>query len=133
MIECLILGDSIAVGTHMFRQECVSYANVGINSRDWNNKYLGKELTASTVVISLGSNDTAHIKTMEELLELRQNVKSSNVVWILPYNKLDKRSIVKLVADKFGDKVLTINKVSTDNVHPTTSGYKELATQTKEK
>ena len=127
MLECLILGDSIAVGTQMFRPECVAYANVGINSRDWNNKYLGKELTAPNVVISLGSNDTAYIKTMEELIELRQNVKSSNVVWILPANKLDKRSIVKLVAEKYNDRVLTINKVSPDNVHPTMSGYKELA------
>ena len=27
MIDCLIIGDSIAVGVKMFRPECVDYAN----------------------------------------------------------------------------------------------------------
>ncbi len=32
MIECLILGDSIAVGTAQARPECVAYVKSGINS-----------------------------------------------------------------------------------------------------
>ena len=36
MIDCLIVGDSIAVGTHHFKPECVAYAKGGINSNHWN-------------------------------------------------------------------------------------------------
>ena len=32
MLECLIIGDSIAVGTAMARPECVSYSKGGWNS-----------------------------------------------------------------------------------------------------
>ncbi len=39
MIECLILGDSIAVGTAQARPECVSYATSGINTTQFNKKY----------------------------------------------------------------------------------------------
>ncbi len=39
MIECLILGDSIAVGTAQARPECVAYATSGINTTQFNKKY----------------------------------------------------------------------------------------------
>ena len=39
MLECLIIGDSIAVGTAMARKECVSYARGGWNSWQWNKDY----------------------------------------------------------------------------------------------
>ena len=51
MLECLILGDSIAVGVHKARPECVAYVKSGINSRDYVNKYIGKDLAAQTVII----------------------------------------------------------------------------------
>jgi len=37
MIECLILGDSIAVGIGQMRPECVVQAKSGINSEDYAN------------------------------------------------------------------------------------------------
>jgi hypothetical protein len=40
MLECLILGDSIAVGTHQFRPDCVSYSKGGWNTKQWNRDYL---------------------------------------------------------------------------------------------
>ena len=57
MLECLIVGDSIAVGVSQVRPECQSIAKSGINSRDWNNKHLHKLKPARTLVISLGAND----------------------------------------------------------------------------
>jgi len=131
MIDCLVIGDSIAVGVQQFRQECAIYAKVGINSRDWNNKFIGKDLRANTVIISLGSNDSGNIKTAAELNELRQSVTSKKVVWILPSNNSDKRDIVKFIAEKYGDIVLGVNQLSKDGVHPTVAGYKELANNTK--
>ena len=40
MLDCLILGDSIAVGVHMFKKECVAYAKGGINSWQYNRDYV---------------------------------------------------------------------------------------------
>ena len=75
MLECLILGDSLAVGVGQIRKECVTYAKSGINSYDYVNRhvlYTKGNTAAKTVIISLGSNDTKNINTVEELDTLRQ-------------------------------------------------------------
>ena len=64
MIDCLIVGDSIAVGTHQFKPDCVAYAKGGINSWQWNRKFGDKQLGANTVIISLGSNDHEGVRTI---------------------------------------------------------------------
>jgi lysophospholipase L1-like esterase len=127
----MILGDSIAVGTANFRKECVAYAKGGINSRDWNKNYSNKDLSAKTVIISLGSNDHVGIRTILELQELRNQVKADRVFWILPAIKPDIQNMVKLVAEQYKDTVLPIARLQTDKVHPSWAGYKELANQTK--
>lgn len=130
MIECLIVGDSIAVGVHQHRPECVAYAKVGINSRNWNNRYLGKTLPTKTAIISIGSNDNK-IKTLDEAALMRESIDASErVYWILPANS-DKAAIIRIVADAFGDMVLYIPQLSKDGVHPTAKSYKQLADITK--
>ena len=59
MLECMIIGDSIAVGTAMARPECVSYSRGGWNSWQWNKDYLevAKSKPTKTLIISLGAND----------------------------------------------------------------------------
>ena len=131
MLDCLILGDSIAVGVAQFRPECVAYAKVGINSRNWVDKNITKELAANTVVISLGSNDSKNMKTLRELFALRQVVEAKRVYWIVPAVNAEAQEAVKIVADKFEDKILFIPEISKDKVHPTTNGYKELAKNTR--
>jgi lysophospholipase L1-like esterase len=139
MIECLILGDSIAVGTHMVRKECVSYSKGGWNSRQWNRDYLKNDLTAETVIISLGSNDHKHIHTEAELIKLREKVKGKRVFWILPSGNLKASEVsiqyiqltIKEIADKYGDTVLPITRLSKDGIHPTGAGYKDIAEKTK--
>jgi lysophospholipase L1-like esterase len=131
MLECLIIGDSIAVGTAQHRPECAVIARVGITSKSWVNKNITKELSAETVVISLGSNDSANIATLKELFSIRQVVKAKKVVWIVPAIKPDKQEAVEIVADKFEDKIVRITELSKDGVHPTTNGYKILANKTK--
>ena len=127
MLDCLILGDSIAVGTAQFRPDCAVYAKSGINSHNWLNKNVGKNLTAKSVIISLGSNDHQGVKTFHELMAIRQLTDAGRVYWILPANKPDVTEIVEIIARNFGDTILPITKVSKDGVHPTTVGYKELA------
>jgi lysophospholipase L1-like esterase len=132
MFECLILGDSIAVGTHRARLECVAYARSGINSQQFNKQYPG-EFFANSVVISLGTNDHKFVKTEQELENLRKRiVAKGRVIWILPSSKPEISSIVSNVAEKYGDMVLAPHPqyMSKDGIHPTGTGYRWLASFT---
>jgi len=136
MLECLILGDSLAVGVGQVRTECVTRAKSGINSYDYVNRHIFHtqgNTQAKTVIISLGSNDTAKINTFEELDSLRQLVDASHVYWIVPNIKEDKRRAVLAVADKYKDFVIDARQhdTSPDKVHPTYKGYKTISEKTK--
>jgi lysophospholipase L1-like esterase len=136
MLECLIMGDSLAVGVGQVRAECVTRAKSGINSYDYVNRHLlhtKGDTQAKNVIISLGSNDTEKINTFEELDTLRQLVQADRVYWILPNIKETKRKAVLAVARKYNDHIIDARGVdrSPDAVHPTHNGYKELAKQTK--
>lgn len=141
MLECLILGDSIAVGTHQFRKECVAYAKGGWNTKQWNRDYLQNDLTAGTVIISLGSNDHKYINTEAELLRMREKVKAQQVFWILPAGNLKAsevniqwiQALVRDIAHKYGDTVLPIKGLQKDGIHPSWAGYKDIAEHTKQK
>jgi len=127
MIDCLILGDSIAVGTHQYKQECRVIAQVGINSWKFNKAY-PSQFISNIVVISLGSNDHQGIRTRKELEDLRNRISSnSKVYWILPAIKLDVQEIVRDIAQRYNDFVLPIPSTQKDNVHPNVVGYKQLA------
>jgi lysophospholipase L1-like esterase len=136
MLECLILGDSLAVGIGQIRKECATYAKSGINSYDYVNRHLlytQGNTQAKTVIISLGSNDTKNIDTFEELDTLRQLVKADRVYWIIPNIKETKRRAVWDVARKYNDWVIDArgSDRSPDTVHPTYKGYKDIAEKTK--
>jgi lysophospholipase L1-like esterase len=132
MLECLIVGDSIAVGTASARPECVAYVKGGINSHQWLNKNIDKTpLIAKTVIISLGSNDHKYVKTESELQALRELTKADRVYWILPAIKPDIQAIVRKVAAQHGDTVLPITRLQSDGIHPSWAGYKELGEKAK--
>lgn len=131
MIECLIIGDSIAVGVAQFRNECVQHAQVGISSSGWRKKFADKDLTATSAIISLGSNDSPAVRTIWELEQIRSNTHASHVYWIVPAINPDVQSMVRTVAAARGDTIVNIPSVSRDGVHPTVAGYKQLAERTK--
>lgn len=131
MLECLIIGDSIAVGTKMFRPECTSYSRSGISSQGWNVQYLHNNLNADTVIISLGSNDQSSVVTKRELLKIRSKVRANRVYWIMPAIKPDMQNVVRQIALDFKDNIIYINQLSADKVHPTSNGYKIIAQQSK--
>jgi len=139
MLECLILGDSIAVGTKQFAPQCELVGKGGINTWQWNNMYPRADLTANVVIISLATNDHKYIKTREELLKMRARVKSSRVFWVLPAGNLKGSEVpiqtiqghVKFVAEQYGDTVLPINGLQKDGIHPSWSGYKDIIERTK--
>ena len=136
MLECIVLGDSIAVGTHLQRYECVSYSKGGINTWQWNKSYSDKDLNARTVIISLGTNDHKGVKTEQELLTMRNKVKASKVFWIMPpcndkFCKPNVNEIVKKIAEANGDVIIGTDRVQLDGIHPSWAGYRELANKTK--
>jgi lysophospholipase L1-like esterase len=137
MIECLILGDSIAVGVSQIRKECVSFVKSGINSKDFYNKHksmLSQPTKTGVTIISIGPNDTKSIDTIKYANLIRENI-NGKVYWILPSNtkKPEKFQIIKEVAAVWGDVVIErpADKISPDGVHPTYAGYKEIAEKTK--
>ena len=132
MIECLVIGDSIAVGVAQQRPECVAYAKGGWNTWQWNRDYLKNNLSARAVIISLGSNDHKGVRTKAELQRIREKVgTSSKVYWIVPAIKPDIQEIVKQMAIDYNDVVLPITRLQPDGIHPSWAGYKELAEKTK--
>lgn len=131
MIECLILGDSIAQGTHQYRPECELIATNGINSRQWNKQNATRELSAPITIISLGSNDHPGVRSLWELQQLRAKVVAQRVYWILPANNKDIQQMIQLIAQDYGDTVLPIPRLQKDGVHPSWAGYRQLAVSTK--
>ena len=135
MLECLIVGDSIAVGTAMARPECVSLSKGGINSSQWNRQNANNNITAKAVIISLGANDHRGVKTEDELRRLRAAVKADKVFWIDPGQ--DRKPVphdaIIRIAREYGDIIIARpkNHMSADGVHPTGRGYKIIAEQTK--
>lgn len=139
MLDCLIIGDSIAVGTHQVKTECVAYAKGGINSWQWNKKYLDKNpngFSTEVAIISLGTNDHSGVHTFKELQLMRRNIDAARVYWIMPpcndkFCKKDVNEIVKIIAEANGDIIISTKRVQQDGVHPSWAGYKELAGQIK--
>ena len=138
MLDCLILGDSIAVGTHMFHRECVTYSKGGINSWQWNKMWPAADLSAETVIISLGSNDHRYIRTESELRKIRERVHGKKVFWILPHGNNPKGGvtsehideIVSKIANEYHDHIIPIKYIQKDNIHPSWRGYKEIVRET---
>jgi lysophospholipase L1-like esterase len=134
MLECLVIGDSIAVGISHFRKECVTHARSGWTSAQWNKHYLttfNSQLPVKSLIISLGTNDYKGLNTVAELNKIRENVSSTTrVFWVLPPKaKPLQREMVREVAEIWGDMTLTVpdNEMAGDKIHPTYAGYRKLA------
>lgn len=144
MLDCLIMGDSIAVGAATTKQlhSCYSYSKGGINTWQFNKMYVNdrkNDFGAEVVLISLGSNDHKYIKTEAELVKMRKRIKAQRVYWILPAGNLqasgvnikDVQQIIKEIAERNGDFVIPITHLQPDGIHPSSAGYKDIAEQVK--
>jgi lysophospholipase L1-like esterase len=134
MIECLVIGDSIAVGVSQVRPECQAIAKSGINSANWNKLHLHKLQPTKTLIISLGANDLG-IDTEKNIRRLREQAQADRVFWLLPSQRLkpDQVWAVKFVAQDYGDTVIPRPErdISADGVHPTYKGYRVLGDLTR--
>ena len=138
MFDCLILGDSIAQGIAQARPECMAIVQRGVTSEMFKYEVINHpEFTHkhwTTLVISLGTNDYHWDVTEIYLRLLRERVKADRVWWIMPQPKYQQaRNAVIMVADTYGDQLLEVPEkiLEKDKIHPTASGYKQLAEQTK--
>jgi hypothetical protein len=136
MLECLILGDSIALGVANHKPECAVIARVGITSENWYKTFTTNPITKNKfkiVVISLGSNDYKNT-TAESLYNIRKHINADIVFWITPSLTLKpvQRTLIKELVNEFKDKVIESHPhIGYDGIHPTPDGYKELAKQIK--
>lgn len=139
MMDCMVIGDSIAVGMQMYLRECKLKGKGGINSFQWNKMYPVLQNT-DVAVISLGTNDHAGVKTRQELEAMRAKVHARKVYWILPHGNKPAsrvpieslRLIVKSVAAEHGDVVINFDSApARDRIHPSSRGYKEMVASVK--
>ena len=138
MLDCLVIGDSIAVGTQQFAKECQLQGRGGINTWQFNRMYPGS-FYAETVIISLGSNDHQYVKTYDQLFEMRQRVGAKNVFWVLPAGNLKASNVpieriqgfIREIAYSYGDIVLPIRGLQPDGIHPSWAGYKDIVERTR--
>lgn len=129
MFECLILGDSIGVGTAQavnarYAGKCDVQAVERASAAQilsWRRppKYYG------TAIFAIGSNDGAGRALTRKLLEIRARVATRRVIWLLPYAR-QQAYAVSSVAATFGDETLDLMRFSSaDRIHP--SSYAEVA------
>lgn len=130
MLECAILGDSIAVGVSLKTPACYRQAVGGISSQKYATAYT-KNISANHVLISLGSNDSPTTDTYANLKKIRARVTATKVTWLLSSNNKKAREDVIRLAKEYKDDVLEINLLSKDKVHPTPDGYKALSNEWK--
>lgn len=138
MLDCLILGDSIAQGIAQARPECMAIVQKGVTSEGFKYETINSPSFSNkhwkTIVISLGTNDYHWDVTETYLRMLRQSITADRVWWILPQAKFSRaRNAVLMVADVHSDQVIEVQEklLSRDKIHPTANGYKQLAEQTK--
>jgi lysophospholipase L1-like esterase len=125
-MDYIIIGDSIAVELATMFSDCVFYAENGITSDEWAKKFKDKDITAKTVIVSLGTNDDWKDKTYDILVSIRNRIVSDRIIWIQP-NKISRpwSSVeVEKVAKHFDDEIILA--VSWDDIHPSPEGYKNI-------
>lgn len=119
MIDCVAIGDSIAVGAGQ-AMHCTVKAHVGWTSTKI--VTLSNGVKAQLCIISAGSNDPKNPKLIVNLKKIRNNLNCNKIVWVKPINSTAANAVY--AAKKANDSVVSFTP-SKDNVHP--KSYKTLA------
>jgi lysophospholipase L1-like esterase len=131
LLDCLVLGDSIAVGVGQARPDCQTIAVSGISSDHFVQMFPGGP-QAHTAVISLGVNDGDGIATVDNLAKLRSRVVADTIYWLLSGTNEHIRDAVRAVAGRFGDRLIDVSPLAgADHIHPDRTGYARLASETR--
>ena len=131
MVDCLILGDSLAVGLGLARPDCEIAAVTGITSDRYVQTFRGTR-QAHIAIISLGVNDGDSVPTVDNLSVVRSRVSAETVYWLLTGGNARARDAVRLVAGRFGDRLIDAAPLAgPDHIHPDHAGYELLAAETR--
>ena len=129
MFECLILGDSIGVGTAQainarYLRRCEVQA-VERATADQIRSWRRPAKPYGAAIFAIGSNDAPGSALARKLLNIRAGLTSRRVIWLLPYGRRQ-AYIVASVAATFGDETLDLKRFrSEDRIHP--ADYGEVA------
>ena len=131
MIDCLILGDSIATGMAQYAPFCHHAAKSGISTQGFAKTFGNSLRPARKVIISLGTNDAVkNSLTYQNAVLLRQTIAAETVVWILPSAALrpNAQNEIHNVASAYQDYVVSIPQsyLAGDGIHLSGKGYKTL-------
>ena len=136
MLDCLIIGDSIAEGIAQAKPECAAIVRSGISTRHWYEKFNSIPTFTKpyrVVVISLSTNDMYNGYTSEYLYDIRIKVSADMVIWILPNSirKPKQNQMVREIANEFKDRILDISSsVGQDGIHPPTlDAYRKIVSK----
>ncbi len=111
MIDCAVIGDSIALGVGTELQRCAVNATIGIPSA----AVIGRVRNADVLVVSAGSNDP-HNPLLEANLRTIRAKAAKKVIWISPMDPIAARTVTR-VAGLHGDSVVHFTP-RPDNIHP---------------
>ena len=117
--DCLVLGDSIAVGISTEMPSCRSISRVGITSQTFS-RNMQSDIISNNVVISLGANDT--LDNYHSLFSIRSRIVADRVVWVLPLRAKEgsnySNNILNLVSF-FGDSIVNSRPFTNGrDIHP---------------
>lgn len=130
MLDCVVLGDSIAVGVGQARPDCQTFAVSGISSDHYVQIFPGAP-QARTAIISLGVNDSESVATADNLARLRGRVVADTVYWLVSGTNPHIRDAVHAIAGRFGDRLIDVVPLAgADHIHPDRTGYARLAAET---
>jgi lysophospholipase L1-like esterase len=130
LLDCIVLGDSIAVGVGQARQDCQTIAVSGITSEHYVQMFSGAP-QAHTAIISLGVNDGDSVATADNLTRLRGRVVADTVYWLLSGTNEHIRDAIRAIAGRFGDRLIDVLPLAgPDHIHPDRTGYARLAAET---
>jgi hypothetical protein len=126
MFECLILGDSIGVGTaQAINARYARRCEVQAVERATAEQILGwrrPPKSFGAAIFAMGSNDAAGTALARKLLSIRASVRTRRVIWLLPYAR-QQAYVVSSVAATFGDETLDLARFpSRDRIHPASYG-----------
>src|ERR1700744_3839766 len=92
MIDCAVVGDSIALGVGTELHRCAVNAHIGIPSAE----VIGRVQHANVLVVSAGSNDP-HNPQLEQNLRAIRAKATGKVIWISPMDPVA-AAVVRRVA-----------------------------------
>jgi lysophospholipase L1-like esterase len=131
LLDCVALGDSIAVGVGHARPDCKVMAVTGITSGRYV-ELLPPLRATQTAIISLGVNDSDDMDTLANLRRLRSEVRAKTVYWMLVGTNPRSRDAVRLVAAEYRDRMIDVAPLAgPDHIHPDRTGYARLAAATR--